>query len=182
MVAGIIKEMITIVAAVAVFGDHFGWLNGLGLGIAIFGVALFNLYKLRRLRTAEAQDVIVARRPGGGSVIGSGVGSGIGGGGSSGGGGGGAGKEVEILHPALLIQRANSRNAGGALAGSGGSGGSRDGARGGAWRVDAGMEQRRRASGSLSGSGVSVDEEEAGLENEPLLAGGGGAGGGDVRR
>jgi len=171
MIAGIIKEMITIMAAVAVFHDHFGWLNGLGLGIAIFGVALFNLYKLRRLRTEDVQEIIVVRRP-------SGTGGGGGGGMSPIGEGPPAtAKGVEMMHAAALVQRANSRNGNSVGAARGG----------GAWRHDAGagagsatggvVLERRRPSGSLSGSGGSIEEDDLGvLEHEPLLTGGGRSG------
>uniref|UniRef100_A0A0E0FT54 Sugar phosphate transporter domain-containing protein n=1 Tax=Oryza nivara TaxID=4536 RepID=A0A0E0FT54_ORYNI len=49
-VAGIVKEAVTILVAVLFFNDTFTWLKGLGLGIIIFGVSLFNLYKYHRFK------------------------------------------------------------------------------------------------------------------------------------
>jgi drug/metabolite transporter (DMT)-like permease len=73
MVCGIVKEVLTVLVAVLLLGDHFTPANALGLAVVIVGVALFNLYKYRRL--VQAQQ------------------AGSGGGGSGGGGGGGGEEE-----------------------------------------------------------------------------------------
>ncbi|GBF93418.1 sugar phosphate phosphate translocator [Raphidocelis subcapitata] len=94
MIAGIVKEILTIIAAVIAFGDPFGWLNGLGLAIAVGGVALFNLYKLRKLRLqaeAEASEIIVRPRRGSDAI---GGGGGMGEGGLPAGGGSGPGAKA----------------------------------------------------------------------------------------
>lgn len=90
MVAGIVKEIITITTAVAVFGDDFGWVNALGVVIAISGVVLFNLYKLRRIGEDDVHEVVLVKQPGGSS-------EGAGGGGSAGTGGGGADQAQDLL-------------------------------------------------------------------------------------
>ena len=46
VVAGVSKELITIICAVAFFGDEFGPVNIAGLVIVIIGIVLFNVYKL----------------------------------------------------------------------------------------------------------------------------------------
>jgi hypothetical protein len=53
MVAGICKEILTVLAAIAVFGEHLGAVNGLGLAVTVLGVALFNLYKYSKVRAGE---------------------------------------------------------------------------------------------------------------------------------
>jgi solute carrier family 35 protein C2 len=53
MVAGICKEILTVLAAVVVFGERLGAVNGLGLGVTVVGVLLFNLYKYGRVRAGE---------------------------------------------------------------------------------------------------------------------------------
>lgn len=37
-----------VIAAVLIFHDRFGPINGVGLAIVIVGVVLFNLYKMKR--------------------------------------------------------------------------------------------------------------------------------------
>jgi len=56
MVAGSFKELLTVAAGVAVFDDPFGVTNAVGIGILIFGVALFNLRKYRQMKQASATD------------------------------------------------------------------------------------------------------------------------------
>lgn len=153
MVAGIIKEIVTIVAAVAIFGDKFGWLNGLGMAIAISGVGLFNLYKLRQLRQADISEVVIVRRPSGAAAA---AGPGV-----------AALKELQLSGP----------NGGGRGIEREGRGGSA-----GLWREGGHsiMLERRRGSGSSSMSsprthGSGPDEEDPGmgpLEHEPLLPAG----------
>jgi solute carrier family 35 protein C2 len=48
-IAGVIKEVVTIVVAVFFFHDPFTVLKGVGLVIIIFGVALFNWFKYKKL-------------------------------------------------------------------------------------------------------------------------------------
>ncbi|CAK9860372.1 unnamed protein product [Sphagnum jensenii] len=48
-IAGVIKEVVTIVVAVFFFHDPFTMLKGVGLVIIIFGVALFNWFKYKKL-------------------------------------------------------------------------------------------------------------------------------------
>lgn len=57
MIAGTVKEVITVLVAVAVFGDHLGPVNFLGLLVVIMGVALFNYYKFRKVRSGEIQVI-----------------------------------------------------------------------------------------------------------------------------
>jgi solute carrier family 35 protein C2 len=57
MVAGTCKEVLTVLAAVAVFGDKFGLINGVGLIVVILGVVLFNCYKLHKLRMESAEAI-----------------------------------------------------------------------------------------------------------------------------
>jgi drug/metabolite transporter (DMT)-like permease len=53
MVAGVFKEIVTVLVAHAVFGDEFTRLNGFGLAVLISGVCLFNWQKWRKLREAR---------------------------------------------------------------------------------------------------------------------------------
>eukprot|EP00879_Flechtneria_rotunda_P012185 GHRR01012726.1.p1 GENE.GHRR01012726.1~~GHRR01012726.1.p1 ORF type:complete len:284 (+),score=81.44 GHRR01012726.1:382-1233(+) len=55
MIAGTVKEVVTVITAVAVFGDQFGLINGIGLFVVILGVLLFNWYKLQRLKQVVGQ-------------------------------------------------------------------------------------------------------------------------------
>jgi solute carrier family 35 protein C2 len=48
-IAGVIKEVVTVVVAVFFFHDPFTVLKGVGLVIIIFGVALFNWFKYKKL-------------------------------------------------------------------------------------------------------------------------------------
>lgn len=57
MIAGTVKEVVTVITAVIVFGDKFGLVNGIGLVIVIGGVLLFNWYKLRKLRQQMRQRI-----------------------------------------------------------------------------------------------------------------------------
>jgi hypothetical protein len=47
-----------VIAAVIVFGDHFGVINGVGLCVVIFGVVLFNFYKYRLMMQVGALAVM----------------------------------------------------------------------------------------------------------------------------
>ncbi|KAI3982395.1 hypothetical protein MKX01_041233 [Papaver californicum] len=47
-IAGVVKEVVTILVAVFYFHDKFTWLKGVGLFIIIFGVSLFNWYKYQK--------------------------------------------------------------------------------------------------------------------------------------
>lgn len=53
MVAGVFKEIVTIVVAYFVFGDEFTPLNGVGLAILMAGVVLFNYQKYKKLQAAR---------------------------------------------------------------------------------------------------------------------------------
>jgi hypothetical protein len=57
MIAGTVKEVVTVITAVIVFGDKFGPVNGVGLFIVIAGVLLFNWFKLRRLKAEVRQRI-----------------------------------------------------------------------------------------------------------------------------
>jgi hypothetical protein len=57
MIAGTVKEVVTVITAVLVFGDKFGLVNGIGLIIVIGGVLLFNWYKLHKLRQQVRQRI-----------------------------------------------------------------------------------------------------------------------------
>ena len=54
MVAGVFKEIVTVLLAAAIFGDEFTRLNELGLAVLISGVCLYNYQKWRKLQQAEA--------------------------------------------------------------------------------------------------------------------------------
>jgi hypothetical protein len=58
MIAGTVKEVVTVITAVIVFGDKFGVINGVGLVIVIAGVLLFNWYKLQKLKHSLRQRII----------------------------------------------------------------------------------------------------------------------------
>lgn len=58
MIAGTVKEVVTVITAVLVFGDQFGLINGIGLLIVIAGVLLFNYYKLQRLKQSVRQRIV----------------------------------------------------------------------------------------------------------------------------
>lgn len=53
MVAGICKEILTVLAAIVVFGERLGAVNGLGLGVTIVGVIMFNIYKYQKVKSGE---------------------------------------------------------------------------------------------------------------------------------
>lgn len=57
MIAGTVKEVVTVITAVIVFRDKFGLINGIGLMIVIAGVLLFNLYKLHKLKQTVRQRI-----------------------------------------------------------------------------------------------------------------------------
>jgi hypothetical protein len=57
MIAGTVKEVVTVITAVLVFGDKFGLVNGIGLVIVIGGVLLFNWYKLHKLQQQVRQRI-----------------------------------------------------------------------------------------------------------------------------
>ncbi|KXZ53955.1 hypothetical protein GPECTOR_6g874 [Gonium pectorale] len=74
MIAGTIKEVVTVLAAVIVMGDELTFVNVMGLAIVIGGVLLFNHYKYKKLRqqvepqyvaldTAGKDDEDAARQP-----------------------------------------------------------------------------------------------------------------------
>lgn len=48
-IAGVVKEVVTIVVAVFVFKDEFTWLKGMGLVVIFIGVSLFNWFKYQKL-------------------------------------------------------------------------------------------------------------------------------------
>ncbi|GLI64396.1 hypothetical protein VaNZ11_007662 [Volvox africanus] len=50
MIAGTVKEVVTVLAAVLFFGEKLTWINSIGLVIVMIGVLLFNLYKYRKLQ------------------------------------------------------------------------------------------------------------------------------------
>ncbi|XP_051135752.1 probable sugar phosphate/phosphate translocator At1g06470 isoform X2 [Andrographis paniculata] len=47
-IAGVVKEVVTILVAVLYFHDEFTWIKGVGLAITMVGVSLFNWYKLKQ--------------------------------------------------------------------------------------------------------------------------------------
>ncbi|KAI8469016.1 MAG: triose-phosphate transporter family-domain-containing protein, partial [Monoraphidium minutum] len=174
MIAGVVKEIITILAAIAIFGDDFGLLNGLGLGIAIFGVLLFNMYKLRRLRDAGATEVVIVRRPSsaGGMSDDAPAAAGGGGGGSGDGDGAAKGGGGEGLNAATLVSRAGSGRGPGGGGSHAGSGWRHDGGGAGGSRLQRGGG----VGGGGGGSGGSDEEGDAAAEDQPLLLAGVGGG------
>ncbi|KAG2496800.1 hypothetical protein HYH03_005207 [Edaphochlamys debaryana] len=58
MIAGTVKEVVTVLAAMLVMGDKLTAINGLGLVIVIIGVLLFNLYKYRKVKAADAPGYV----------------------------------------------------------------------------------------------------------------------------
>eukprot|EP01018_Ginkgo_biloba_P014858 Gb_20357 [translate_table: standard] len=55
-VAGVVKEVVTIVVAVFFFHDHFTILKGVGLAVIVVGVSLFNLYKYQKMKKGQSSD------------------------------------------------------------------------------------------------------------------------------
>ncbi|RZC43845.1 hypothetical protein C5167_036797 [Papaver somniferum] len=56
-IAGVVKEVVTILVAVFYFHDKFTWLKGVGLFIIIFGVSLFNWYKYQKHQERQTSVV-----------------------------------------------------------------------------------------------------------------------------
>lgn len=56
-VAGIVKEVVTIVVAILFFHDQFTVLKGIGLAVIIFGVSLFNWYKYLKMRKTKSNEI-----------------------------------------------------------------------------------------------------------------------------
>ncbi|XP_051135754.1 probable sugar phosphate/phosphate translocator At1g06470 isoform X4 [Andrographis paniculata] len=52
-IAGVVKEVVTILVAVLYFHDEFTWIKGVGLAITMVGVSLFNWYKYEKLLKAK---------------------------------------------------------------------------------------------------------------------------------
>lgn len=71
MIAGTVKEVVTVVTAVAVFKDRFGAINGIGLAVVIGGVLLFNHYKLTKLKASVRERILSEAGAGGGGAAGS---------------------------------------------------------------------------------------------------------------
>ncbi|GAB4824802.1 hypothetical protein Ancab_007672 [Ancistrocladus abbreviatus] len=55
-IAGVVKEAVTIVAAVFYFHDEFTWMKGVGLLTIMIGVSLFNLYKYQKLQKGQMSE------------------------------------------------------------------------------------------------------------------------------
>ncbi|WOG92198.1 hypothetical protein DCAR_0311458 [Daucus carota subsp. sativus] len=55
-IAGVVKEVVTILVAVIYFHDEFTWMKGCGLIIIIIGVSLFNWYKYQKLQKGESSE------------------------------------------------------------------------------------------------------------------------------
>ncbi|GLC42101.1 hypothetical protein PLESTB_000630800 [Pleodorina starrii] len=53
MIAGTVKEVVTVLSAVLVMGDKLTWVNCLGLVVVICGVLLFNYHKYRKLKPGD---------------------------------------------------------------------------------------------------------------------------------
>lgn len=53
MIAGTVKEVVTVLAAVAIMGDKLTPVNSVGLCIVIVGVLLFNRYKYHKMKQGE---------------------------------------------------------------------------------------------------------------------------------
>ncbi|PNW80817.1 hypothetical protein CHLRE_07g330850v5 [Chlamydomonas reinhardtii] len=64
MIAGTVKEVVTVLAAVVIMGDELTLVNSLGLVIVIVGVLLFNWYKYRRLQQPEEATYTVLESTG----------------------------------------------------------------------------------------------------------------------
>ena len=45
--AGIVKECVVLLSAVIVYGDEFGWMNGLGLFVSIAGIFSYQVWRSR---------------------------------------------------------------------------------------------------------------------------------------
>lgn len=56
MIAGIVKEAVTILVAVFYFHDQFTWLKGAGLFTIMVGVSLFNWYKYQKFKKGNSSD------------------------------------------------------------------------------------------------------------------------------
>ncbi|GAQ81621.1 hypothetical protein KFL_000850370 [Klebsormidium nitens] len=62
-IAGVVKECVTIVVSVIIFGDEFGFINVLGLVIVIAGVGIFNLIKYQRMHAGHTGGDSSERQP-----------------------------------------------------------------------------------------------------------------------
>ncbi|KAJ1678317.1 hypothetical protein EV182_004305 [Spiromyces aspiralis] len=51
-IAGIFKEVLTVIFSVMTFQDKLNYVNVVGLGVALTGIILYNMYKLRLMSTA----------------------------------------------------------------------------------------------------------------------------------
>lgn len=49
MIAGTCKEVVTVLAAVFILGDSFGWVNAVGLGSVLVGVAMYQIHKMDKV-------------------------------------------------------------------------------------------------------------------------------------
>ncbi|CAN6166691.1 unnamed protein product [Urochloa humidicola] len=56
MIAGVVKEAVTILVAVFYFHDEFTWLKGVGLFTIMVGVSLFNWYKYEKLKRGQTNE------------------------------------------------------------------------------------------------------------------------------
>ncbi|KAG2442003.1 hypothetical protein HYH02_009795 [Chlamydomonas schloesseri] len=64
MIAGTVKEVVTVLAAILIMGDELTLVNSMGLVIVILGVLLFNWYKYRRLQQPEEATYTVLESTG----------------------------------------------------------------------------------------------------------------------
>ena len=56
MVAGVFKEIVTVIVAHLTFGDEFTAINTVGLAVLISGVCLFNYQKYQKLQREAAKE------------------------------------------------------------------------------------------------------------------------------
>ncbi|RKP01045.1 hypothetical protein CXG81DRAFT_12467 [Caulochytrium protostelioides] len=59
-VAGICKEVVTILVSMMVFGDHLTAMNVVGLFVSLVGIALYNLHRVRVAQKRRLHDALTA--------------------------------------------------------------------------------------------------------------------------
>ena len=63
-VAGIFKELLTVIASAAILGDTLTPLNVTGLAICLLGIGLYNRSRLSELKGEKQHSIILGRARG----------------------------------------------------------------------------------------------------------------------
>lgn len=62
-VAGMFKEILVIALSMLIFGDYLSWLNYLGLGVSLAGIASYQCYRYHSLCSREAPKLLLHNSP-----------------------------------------------------------------------------------------------------------------------